>query len=166
MCYFIISAQEQDSKPGQGFDLQQSFGGEITQVNFWSTALDDIDIKTDYKCKKIDKKPDILSWENSNWQLLGKVIERNVSEKEICQDKQLYRILIFSELSEIERSVEHCRMIGSSIAVPQSNDSNNELLKIAKKFKDKCGPRPGVWIGLQDYNEGIWQNIVTNITQT
>ena len=166
MCYFIISAQEQDSKPGQGFDLQQSFGGEITQVNFWSTALDDIDIKTDYKCKKIDKKPDILSWENSNWQLLGKVIERNVSEKEICQDKQLYRILIFSELSEIERSVEHCRMIGSSIAVPQSNDSNNELLKVAKTFKDKCGPRPGVWIGLQDYNEGIWQNIVTNITQT
>ena len=40
----LILGQEQDSLGGY-FDVDQSFSGEISQVEFWNMKLDDLTIK-------------------------------------------------------------------------------------------------------------------------
>ncbi|XP_042888797.1 neuronal pentraxin-2-like [Penaeus japonicus] len=66
-----IIGQEQDSLGG-GFHRDQSFSGEITELNFWGQVLDDYTIMQIAACE-VEQEGDVLSWTQMSWKLEGEV---------------------------------------------------------------------------------------------
>ena len=66
----LYLGQDQDSLGG-GFNLRQSWGGEITQFNLWSWALEEYYIENMAECRS-DLFGDVLKWDENNF-FLGKV---------------------------------------------------------------------------------------------
>ena len=66
----LYLGQDQDSLGG-GFNLRQSWGGEITQFNVWSWALEEYYIENMAECRS-DLFGDVLKWDEHRY-FLGKV---------------------------------------------------------------------------------------------
>ena len=66
----LYIGQDQDSLGG-GFNVRQSWGGEITQFNIWSWALEEYYIENMAECRS-DLFGDILKWDETQY-ILGKV---------------------------------------------------------------------------------------------
>ena len=56
---FVI---EQDFLKHEIFGESGEFSGQFTDLNIWSTILNDEDIKDLYSCEEIVKVPDVLEW--------------------------------------------------------------------------------------------------------
>ena len=48
--------------------FSQPFNGEITSVNFWSTALEDGEVKMASQCLPTSSGPDLSDWSSAGWQ--------------------------------------------------------------------------------------------------
>ncbi|XP_053552099.1 C-reactive protein [Bombina bombina] len=68
----IILGQEQDSFGG-GFDINQSFVGEITDVHMWDYVLEPLDIQK-YFLNAKDTNGNVISWNALQYDIKGDVI--------------------------------------------------------------------------------------------
>ncbi|XP_051003865.1 serum amyloid P-component [Acomys russatus] len=69
----IVLGQEQDSYGG-GFDKDQSFVGEIGDLNMWDSVLTPEDIQFVYQGSPLN--PNILAWEALSYEANGDVVVR------------------------------------------------------------------------------------------
>lgn len=67
----VILGQDPDEYFG-GFDANQSFVGEITDVNMWDSVLSDGAIKNLYANEKVSKG-NVFDWESTDIRLRGTV---------------------------------------------------------------------------------------------
>jgi hypothetical protein len=75
----LVLGQDQDTLGG-GFDVRQSFAGELAHVYFWNTALS-AEIITDMSrvCKEFPFPGHVVGWEDFGGDLYGEVSRRNLS---------------------------------------------------------------------------------------
>ncbi|XP_063803420.1 C-reactive protein-like [Pseudophryne corroboree] len=66
----IILGQEQDSFAG-GFDIKQSFSGEISDVNMWDYVLSP---ETMQKVSSGDHNGNLINWRSLHFEILGEVL--------------------------------------------------------------------------------------------
>ncbi|KAE8588038.1 hypothetical protein XENTR_v10022297 [Xenopus tropicalis] len=87
----IILGQEQDSYGG-GFDISQSFMGEISNVHMWDYVLTQVDIQKVLAGKK-DVNGNIINWRSLQYEIKGDV---TVQPKLQCRSLQNHYNLLSS----------------------------------------------------------------------
>lgn len=75
----IVLGQDQDMLGG-GFDIQQTFAGELTHVYLWNTALSaDVIAQMSRVCKEFPHPGHVLGWKEFDGSLHGEVERRYLS---------------------------------------------------------------------------------------
>ncbi|XP_037779361.1 neuronal pentraxin-2-like [Penaeus monodon] len=103
---FIIG-QEQDSLAG-GFHRDQSFSGEITELNFWGRVLDEKTITQIATCD-VQHEGDVLSWTQTQWRLEGEV-QWAVQERESVCNTASRKITIFPDRFSLKNAINLCQV--------------------------------------------------------
>ena len=91
----LVMGQEQDGKAifEEGkefypfFDKQQSFSGQLTQVELWNTTLTALEIQKLATCEVSSLRPQnrVITWKSSAWKAIGKTHIKNVPLEELCE---------------------------------------------------------------------------------
>ncbi|XP_066977061.1 uncharacterized protein [Macrobrachium rosenbergii] len=157
----LVLGQEQDTIGG-GFDPSQVMVGDIAQLIFWDSMLTSGQVHELATCNSIDKleffHSDHAQFENSGaqeeWQ--------NIST--LCRKSDKY-FVILPEQRSFQRTVETCKLLNLSIAVPMDAEENNALTQGLVDFQDAITSGRGakLWLGLKNEREGnIWRDVSTN----
>ncbi|ROT78797.1 putative glycine receptor subunit alpha-4 isoform X3 [Penaeus vannamei] len=144
-----IIGQEQDSFGG-GFQRDQSFSGEITQLNFWSRVLDEGTIRKFASCAE-EEAGDALAWDSQVWDVYGKVRWMVRQKDDICQ-QQKRSFTIFPDRFSLSEALHLCQVVGGIIAVPQTDEENAWLYNESKIHDAYCsgGQSSYLWLGAND----------------
>ena len=91
----LVVGQEQDGKAifedGKYFypffDKQQSFSGQLTQVELWNTTLTASEIQKLAPCEVSSLRPQnkLIAWKSSAWKAIGETNIRNVPLEGLCE---------------------------------------------------------------------------------
>ena len=140
---FIIG-QEPDSMRGS-FEKDESFPGDISELNIWDRVLDEADISGMAKCK-YEKRGNIVTWIASKF-ILSQVKTTNISDlTQFCINKREYVML--PGLLTLNTAIKKCSSLGGAIAVPRTKAENSEILGVSKKHQNKCLVK-ATWLGIQ-----------------
>ncbi|XP_071531024.1 LOW QUALITY PROTEIN: uncharacterized protein [Panulirus ornatus] len=148
-----IIGQEQDSFGG-GFQQDQSFSGEITQLNFWSRVLDHLTIRKLAQCEE-EMEGDALGWMEQSWNISGEVSWRQQLKEDICQ-KARRQITIFPDRFSLIAAQHLCKVVGGNLSVPQTNKENTWVYESSKERADFCSGGQGssyLWLGANDHKD-------------
>ncbi|XP_031567892.1 neuronal pentraxin-2-like [Actinia tenebrosa] len=81
----IVLGQDQDTMGG-GFDILQSFAGELTHVYLWDTVLSaDVIAQMSRVCKEFPYPGHVVGWKDFDGSLHGEVLRRNLSRCKLEQ---------------------------------------------------------------------------------
>ena len=157
---FIIG-QEPDSMRGN-FDEGEAFPGDISELNVWDRALDDVEITGHADCKNTNRG-NVVTWNSSKFNM-NTVKITNISDSEIfCIDSRQY--LILSNLMTLEEATKSCNNLGGKVTVPHTKTENNKILSIFQEHKNQCliknGSEQAAWLGLKK-SERSWHETETN----
>ncbi|XP_064113366.1 uncharacterized protein LOC135220009 isoform X1 [Macrobrachium nipponense] len=160
-----IIGQEQD-EPGGGFQRDQSYNGEITQLNFWSRELNKVTIQKMSECTH-QEEGDALPWTHQSWKISGDVTWVTYKQKEICNQSKR-RLVIFPDRFTIGRAMQVCKIFGGTVAVPKNEEENEWLFNSSKRYAQYCSGEIGasyLWLGAEDQQEeGVWRYLQRNET--
>ena len=69
------------------FDKQQSFSGQLTQVELWNTTLTASEIQKLATCEVSSLRPQnrVIIWKSSAWKATGETNIKNVPLEELCE---------------------------------------------------------------------------------
>ena len=91
----LVMGQEQDGKAifEEGkefypfFDKQQSFSGQLTQVELWNTTLTALEIQKLATCEVSSLRPQnrVITWKSSAWKAIGETNIKNVPLEGLCE---------------------------------------------------------------------------------
>ena len=91
----LVMGQEQDGKAifEEGkefypfFDKQQSFSGQLTQVELWNTTLTALEIQKLGTCEVSSLRPQnrVITWKSSAWKATGETNIKNVPLEGLCE---------------------------------------------------------------------------------
>ena len=91
----LVMGQEQDGKAifEEGkefypfFDKQQSFSGQLTQVELWNTTLTALEIQKLATCEVSSLRPQnrVITWKSSAWKATGETNIKNVPLEGLCE---------------------------------------------------------------------------------
>ena len=162
---FIIG-QEPDIFEG-GYDPAQLFNGEISELNMWSKVLNDEEIGSLSNCS-IVIQGDVISWYEENFTINQAKVSRLQNSSLFCdQTKQL---VIFPQKKSFKSAKALCNIHGGNLAVPESENEEDEIMKVVSKHKKAClvpsnnlQKGKAVWLGMERMN-GIWYS--SNATNT
>ena len=113
----FIVGQEPDSMRGN-FDEGEAFPGDISELNVWDRALDDVEITGLADCK-ITKRGNIVTWNLSKFNM-NTVKNTNISDSEqFCIDSRQY--LILSNQMTLEEASRSCNNLGGKVTVPHKS---------------------------------------------
>ncbi|XP_069977730.1 uncharacterized protein [Penaeus vannamei] len=153
---FIIG-QEQDSLAG-GFHRDQSFSGEITELNFWGRVLDDRTIAQIASCE-VRQEGDVLSWAQMKWKLEGEV-QWTVQERESVCNTASRQVTIFPDRFSLKNAINLCQIVGGSLSVPLNEGENTWMYESSKSRSGYCSGGQGsgyLWLGANDVRtENEW----------
>ncbi|XP_068220245.1 uncharacterized protein [Palaemon carinicauda] len=153
-----IIGQEQDSLGG-GFQRDQSYSGEITDLNFWSRNLDQDLMKMMANCKYFEEG-DALPWSNQSWKIHGDIRWITYARKDICNEKTR-RITFFPDRFDLTSARKICHVLGGALAVPRNKEENAWLFSTSSYRAQHCSGNVGasyMWMGANDVTEeGVWR---------
>ncbi|XP_064113370.1 uncharacterized protein LOC135220010 isoform X2 [Macrobrachium nipponense] len=153
-----IIGQEQDTLGGS-FQRDQSYSGEITDLNFWSRDLDQDLMKMIANCTYAEEG-DALPWSGQSWKIDGDVRWVTYSQKDIC-NKKTRSLVFFPDRFPLKSAQHLCHIVGGVLAVPRNKEENDWLFDISKSRAQYCSGNVGasyLWLGANDISEeGIWR---------
>ncbi|XP_035670193.1 neuronal pentraxin-2-like [Branchiostoma floridae] len=141
-----ILAQDQDTVGG-GFDRNQAFSGELSQVNLWDRVLTPAEIGTDF----CGQHGNVIDWATTDIKVLGQA----TNDEYRCGCPKIYYINVngvcykyYPEAKTYAQAQQTCAADGGLLAMPKDDQTNNLINSLGS------GNR---WIGLTDVaNEGQW----------
>lgn len=161
----FIFGQEPDNMRG-GFDSHQSFLGDLSELNIWNYTMSEVDIMKMATCKTW-LKGNIVSWERSNLILNNIVLTDLFDPPNLCLKHHQY--VIFPEKVPYPEAKGICEIHGGSLAVPKSEEENNQIINIVFKHKKTCIEKENlsdgnaVWIGAKKVDR-VWYEVSTSFT--
>ena len=150
----FIFGQESDSMRG-GFDNQQAFLGELSELNLWNYTMQDRDILAMALCRD-GKKGNVIAWEQTNFIFNNVMVTDLHSLAPFCFKQSQY--VIFTEKATYTDAKEICEIHGGSLSIPRSEGENQEILDVVLRHKQKCmgkldiSNQNAVWIGARMIN--------------
>ncbi|XP_045129533.1 uncharacterized protein LOC123515136 isoform X2 [Portunus trituberculatus] len=155
--------QEQD-RFGGGFQRDQSFSGEITQLNFWSSVLSPSTISKIARCEE-EQEGNVLSWSSQRWNISGEVAWKVWQKEDIC-NRQRRRVTFFPDRFSLKASLHLCKVVGGSVMVPLDDQENMRLYERSQGRATYCSKGQGssyLWMGATDSRqERLWEYWETN----
>ena len=133
----LILGQEQDDVgSAKLFDASQSFSGSLTQVNIWSTLLDNTTIKMFSNCLLSgpeNQLGDVVSWEEDEWEFFNATIE-HLERVDLCKETIGLQDIVFYQQRSYNFYYTTCQAIGGELPVFYSQGEFNEFYLYAKKI--------------------------------
>ena len=158
---FIIGQEPDPPSPKGGFEAEQVFVGDITELNMWNYTLDESVINLMGRCKNFDSG-NIIAWNLDNF-ILNKVkVEEYENVEEFC--KSVDQLLVFPKKRSWSAALTLCSAHGGVIHTPNNKKENNELIETMEPYKDQCAdPVSGnlAWLQIKSKNY-IWYRIGSN----
>ncbi|KAK4320578.1 hypothetical protein Pmani_008582 [Petrolisthes manimaculis] len=145
-----VIGQEQDSFGGS-FQRDQSFSGEITQLNFWQTELPQRTIAKMAACESVEEG-DALGWREQEWRLEGEVTTQYHPYHTFCKSSGR-SFTFFPNRFSLIKALHLCQVVGGILAVPQTPEENALVYSNSKDQAKKCSGNVGesyLWIGAND----------------
>lgn len=145
----LILGQEQD-RLGGGFNVLQSFEGIFADYTVASGIVDDTTIATFFTCSKKNINDSFITFDDfsNHWTTNGSVELLALNSTQVCSQR-VDEYILFSEQRSFDDSMDMCRKLKGSIALPKNADDNSKLTSIALKKLEKCNAGWGVflWLG-------------------
>ncbi|XP_066982711.1 neuronal pentraxin-2-like [Macrobrachium rosenbergii] len=104
----LVIGQEQDVVGG-GFQKDQSYSGEITEISIWRFILNSDSIARLSNCE-IYEEGDALSWSRLSWQLYGEVSWAGRSRDILCAPTSR-RVTFFPDRFTLPDAIHLCEVI-------------------------------------------------------
>ncbi|KAF2363380.1 Neurotransmitter-gated ion-channel ligand-binding domain [Trinorchestia longiramus] len=162
-----IIGQEQDSLGG-GFQRDQSFSGEVTQLNFWYDVLDSSTIRDIALCKS-SEEGSALAWSDEQWSINGEVEWLLEDTSKMCSSDKRH-VVFFPNRFTLRNARKLCQVLGGEIDVPVNEEENAQLFADTVDKAGYCSNYLGtnyMWLGAHDnFVEGRWDHWDTNQTLT
>ncbi|XP_069953925.1 uncharacterized protein, partial [Cherax quadricarinatus] len=146
-----IIGQEQDSMGG-GFQRDQCFSGEITELNFWDTELSNHTIKRVSKCEE-EVEDATLKWSLQEWQLAGEARSLLLQRKNLFCPSSNRLFVFFPDRMSLSEALHLCQIVGGIVAVPQNEEENSLIYLSTQKWAENCSGQLGasyMWLGAND----------------
>ncbi|XP_064111731.1 uncharacterized protein LOC135219148 [Macrobrachium nipponense] len=157
----LVLGQDQDTIGG-GFDPSQVMVGDIAQLIFWDSMLTSSEVHDLATCNSIDK-PEFFHSDHAKFENSGAQEEwQNIST--LCRKSDKY-FVILPEQRSFQRTVEICKLLNLSIAVPVDAEENRALTQDLANFHETftSGRVTKLWLGLKNECEGnAWRDVSTN----
>lgn len=137
------------------YDKEQSYSGNITQVNIFSHALTAKEVSGISSCV-FDREGDVAAWRGP-WTLHGDVSRFDLPTSKFCRNPDKDEIVVFPDV-QYNEAVHMCGGIGGKLFTPTTQNEYNEFRQRVKQYLggkiQKCYP---FWVGISDENEeGLW----------
>lgn len=137
------------------YDKEQSYSGNITQINIWSHALTAKEVEGLSNCV-FEREGDVAAWRGP-WTLHGDVSRLDLPTTKFCRNLEKNKIIVFPDVAYKDAS-QICRGIGGKIYTPTTQDQYNRFVQRVKTSLggkiQMCYP---FWVGISDDNEeGGW----------
>ena len=133
----LVMGQEQDGKAifEEGkefyplFDKQQSFSGQLTQVELWNTTLTALEIQKLATCEvsSLRLQNRVITWKSSAWKATGKTNIKNVPLEGLCEKNLIIDQFIWPREIAFNTFNSLCMTMNGvlSFAISFSFNSNN-----------------------------------------
>ncbi|KAK7073105.1 hypothetical protein SK128_019623 [Halocaridina rubra] len=145
-----IIGQEQDTFGG-GYHRDQSFSGEITELNYWDTVVSDAVIEKLSACEDI-QQGNALAWSPQSWKLNGEVKWMTLQRSSVC-NRSTRSITLFPDRFPLKEAlklcqgrVQHLRIIFVSLTKIEQKEKTTYRRLRDKNVKYECllsRPRSG-----------------------
>ena len=155
---FIIGQEPDPPDPSGGFEAEQVFVGDITNLNMWNYILDEDTIHKIGKCHNFEKG-NIIGWDIENFETNQVIIEDLQNKDDLCASSE--QLLVFPKKRSWSAAWTLCQAHGGNIHTPGDQDENTELSATLEPFQDKCAdPVSGnlAWLGIKSINYN-WKKI-------
>ncbi|ROT80301.1 Gamma-aminobutyric acid receptor subunit beta [Penaeus vannamei] len=132
------------------------FRGDLAQLSMWNRPLHSGEIGALAKCRS-SGRGNVFSSDTAEFENFG-VKEEWVDILDLCRPVQ--HNLILPETRTVEESLDMCKLLNATIAVPASPLDNESLQNDTIAFADVCLPTASwkVWLGISDAEEdGVWR---------
>ena len=133
----LILAQEQDDVGSPKlFGSSQSFSGSLTQVNIWSTILDNTTIKMFSNCLlsgPINQIGDVVPWMEEDWEFFNATV-KYLPRLELCEETTGLNDHVFYSLGSYNFYSRTCKAIGGELPVFESQGEFQEFYLYTKKI--------------------------------
>ena len=100
----LVMGQEQDGKAifqygnisYYFFDKQQSFSGQLTQVELWNTTLSASDIQKLAACEVSSLRPQnrVITWKSNTWRATRRITIKDVPLETLCEKNLVINLII------------------------------------------------------------------------
>ena len=155
---FIIGQEPDPPSPNGGYEAEQVFVGDLTELNMWNFTLDENTINLMGNCKSF-MKGNIIAWNLENFVVYKVKIEDNDNLEDLCTSVD--QLLVFPKKRSWSAAWTLCLAHGGNIHTPENEEENNQLSETLEPYKDKCAdPVSGnlAWLGINSKNY-IWHKI-------
>ena len=112
---FIIGQEMDDID--DGFDSEQMFLGELTELNMWDRVLENVTIKHLSECKDVGNG-NMISWRKENFKFFDSNTY-DIALTELCSDES--KLVVFPQMYNYEESKTVCASHGGTILTPRSD---------------------------------------------
>ncbi|KAK7085491.1 hypothetical protein SK128_028222 [Halocaridina rubra] len=153
----MVTGQEQDTVGG-GFQPEQSFSGEFTELNIWNYLLNN---ETIYKLANCESyiEGDLLAWSKLSWQVYGEASWVGRSRDLLCTPSKR-RVTFFPDRFSLPEAIHLCQTVGGNLTLPSSLAENTWLYEGTVSKAPYCSGGAGpayMWLGAHDnHQEGQW----------
>ena len=132
---FIIGQEPDAPSPRGGFETEQVFVGDITELNMWNFTVEESDIQLKGKCKNFDKE-NIISWDLDNFIVNEVKVEDLESMEDLC--KTIEHLLVFPKRISWSAACTLYQAHGGSIHTPNTEEENSQLLSTLAPHTEHC----------------------------
>ncbi|XP_037783103.1 uncharacterized protein LOC119579386 [Penaeus monodon] len=167
-----LDGEEQDRQTGNlsdvitgnvlkvgSWDKENSFSGQLTQVNIWSRALSPREVVAIADCENVPEG-DIVSW-SGPWGKHGDVQETEESIVELCEDAAATDYFYFNEVTA-SSAFSICHGLGGSVPIPKTEKEYQVIQNVVEKYRHNSSCE-NFWVGITDHEqEGIWMEPLHN----
>lgn len=149
---FVIGQEPDAPSPNGGYEAEQVFVGDFTELNMWNKTLDATKIKLMGQCKNFDKG-NIIAWKLENFVINKVKIEDYNNLEDLCKSSD--QLLVFPKKRSWSAAWTLCSAHGGLVYTPDNEEENKELTKTLEPYNDKCAdPVSGnlAWLGIKSKN--------------
>lgn len=141
----LVVGQEMDSIEGD-FDVDQSLDGVVADYRFYDVALDAEEMSDLVNCRSTrNEREPLLDLRNGKLMVEGPTRTLNVTEREVCEQRDVRFDLLFPQRMNFENAVKWCTNLKSTLSVAKSNKDNIYMYDNYVKFSPQC---TGTWTNL------------------
>lgn len=135
--------QDQDW-PGDGFDKQQSFSGELTEFNIWDYALNEWNISSMAKCSFNFEKGNVIQWFLADEWDLVEVNSTTMEYSKICARDPFLDVFLIEDVMTNDEMREICDSLNGTMDVPKDREELQDSLTFQLGLLDHNTDEPGI----------------------